>query len=416
MPDPVKSLSWLFRLQRPTRPILLIGAGGSFRAGIPTSEEAVRRIARTAYARHEKGLDEERCVLTPSDWIPYLERQEWFISDGSRYAENFPLAVEHLLFPREFRRDFFRKMLRANEETTQGYRSLARMMIRRLCWTVLTTNFDTLIVETLRQQRPRPPQIIEINRTLDDIVQFGSNNHFQVVYVHGAVETYRDKNLIQETMRLDETLVRRLRPMLIECPLIVVGYRGSEASIMNHLLDEGIQDAGGYRNGIYWCLKKGDTPHPNVSSLREKLGSNFQFVDIDGFDELMTSLDVELENEIWYTAADGPIPSTNISSPADGEFDTQPEESLTVEDLDQPLILSTLSDYCQRLHLPPISKDNYLKFLEAQAYLIERNGKLTPTAGCVLLFGLGPQRVFPYARVVYNPRIAVECPDGSAES
>jgi hypothetical protein len=77
---------------------------------------------------------------------------------------------------------------------------------------------------------------VEINRTADDLVGFSVYNRCQVVYLHGAVEYYRDKNLVQEVQRLDDQLVRRVRPVITDSPLIVIGYRGSEPSIMSHLL------------------------------------------------------------------------------------------------------------------------------------------------------------------------------------
>lgn len=115
--------------------------------------------------------------------------------------------------------------------------------------------------------------------------------------MHGAVEYYRDKNLINETERLDEKLVQLVRPLLNYSPLIVIGYRGAEPSIMRHLLEEGVDDCGGYRNGIYWCVRRGESLHENVLRLREHIGTNLRVVEIEGFDEVMAALDRELEGK-----------------------------------------------------------------------------------------------------------------------
>src|ERR1700719_3062435 len=161
--------------------------------------------------------------------MPYREGQKWFISDEGRFAENFPLAVEHLLTPREQRRKFLQRLVGAPNGVTDGYRALAQLMLRRLCWTVLTANFDTLLFEALRELSPHVRDVVEINKSGDDLVRFGVFNQFQIVYLHGAVEFYRDLAGQQETHRLSNSLVAAVRPLLRGCPLVAVGYRGAEA-------------------------------------------------------------------------------------------------------------------------------------------------------------------------------------------
>jgi hypothetical protein len=199
METAIKELAYLFRTSRPTRPVLFLGAGASFRSGIPMAGEATKRIARAAYSRLRLGDDEKPSNPKPSDWMPFLQRQPWFVSDPTRFADNFPLAVEHLLHPAEFRREFFTEMIKPPNGINLGYRRLAKLMRRRLCWTVMTTNFDHNIVESLRELRPPISEVVEINRTADDLVRFDiyNYNRCQVVYLHGAVEYYRDKNLVE---------------------------------------------------------------------------------------------------------------------------------------------------------------------------------------------------------------------------
>ncbi|MEZ4901816.1 MAG: hypothetical protein R2822_08685 [Spirosomataceae bacterium] len=58
---------------------------------------------------------------------------------------------------------------------------------------------------------------------------------------------------------------------------------------MQHLLLNNIKQAEGYKNGIYWCLRKGEKPEdasPFVKEIIAKIGSDFQFVEIDSFDSL----------------------------------------------------------------------------------------------------------------------------------
>lgn len=400
--DPAKRLAYLFRADRKARPIMLLGAGASFRSGVPLAADGVRRIARAAFARNVRGLDEHRCNLTQSDWLPYLQNQPWYISDPNRFSENWPLAVENLLVPKEFRREFLQTLIHPVNEISCGYHALARIIVKRLCWTVLTTNFDSLLIEALRQHRPQPTEIVEINRTADDLVRFGISNRCQVVYLHGAVEFYRDKNLRDETEQLDKELVRSIRPLLNDSPLLVVGYRGSEPSIMKHLLMEGMRESNKYRHGIYWCLRAGEDPHPNVLSLQGELGANFEIVRIVGFDELITALDVELADDVWYTSAEATT-LANKQAPvtAPGSQDQQPLCEKSMDDLDHEVILATLAEYSRRLRLPNITKENYISFLEEQRFLARTSGRLVPTLGCYLLFGKEVDRHYPYAKIAF---------------
>ena len=400
--DAVKELAYLFRATRENRPLLLLGGGASYRSGIPLATEAVKHIAKAAYARHAKGLDWRYINLMPSDWMPYLQQQPWFISGPSRLAENFPLAVQHLLYPSEFRREFFTEMIRPPNGINPGYKYLASLVMRRLCWTVLTVNFDHQIVDAYQERSPHIPEIIEINRTKDDLVRFKTYNRCQVVYLHGAVEFYRDRNLVEETQRLDENLVQRIRPLLNDSPLIVMGYRGAEPSIMRHLLEEGIEESGGYRQGIFWCLRRSEEPHESVLRLRNLLGANFQLIEIDGFDELMEALEFELKDEAWPVGTMAAAPLDSPRELTKRSYDRQPIEGVTIDDLDHDLILATLTRYCERLKLPLVEQQNYLAWMREQGLLISEGESYRPTIGCYLLFGRSVTDLFPYARVSFT--------------
>ena len=78
----------------------------------------------------------------------------------------------------------------------------------------------------------------EVNRGPDDFREFVIFNRAQIVWLHGKAEQYTDKNLAEEVANLDQKLVGVLLPLLQSTPLIVVGYRGAEPSIMTSLLGE----------------------------------------------------------------------------------------------------------------------------------------------------------------------------------
>lgn len=69
----IGGLAYLFRQSRRSRPLLLLGAGASFRSGIPLAADLVSRIGRAAYARQVKGIDERLSHPPPSEWRPFLQ-------------------------------------------------------------------------------------------------------------------------------------------------------------------------------------------------------------------------------------------------------------------------------------------------------------------------------------------------------
>ncbi len=395
----VAELSYLFRGAASAPPVFLLGAGASYRSGIPLAAEAVKRIAKASYAWTQLGLDETHCNPPPSDWMPYLERQPWFIRDPQKLAENFPLAVKHLLTPRERRRRLLRDLvLSPPNGVSDGYRALAQIMLRRLCCTVLTTNFDQLVAEALRELQPNVREIIEVNRTTDDLVRFGLFREFQIVYLHGAVEFYRDRNEEEETKQLDEGLVRFLRPLLRDSPLIVIGYRGYELSVMEHLLGEGVSECHAYPNGIYWCKRDGSADHQNVERLRAKIGGNFHDIQIAGFDEILVALNKELAgcSRIVQRANVEDVPAV----PGASTFDQKPLTELAKDALDIPVLLLTMQQYFERLRLGVVDSAAIESILLELRILAKVDGQIVPTVGGYLLFGKDVSQHFPNAAVV----------------
>ena len=141
------------------------------------------------------------------------------------------------------------------------------------------------------------PHHVEIIQTPSDYTKLSTSPPYpQVVYLHGSVEHYTDKNTIDEiNKQLDAVLVSKFLPLLRDHPLVVIGYRGAESSVMRHLLINHAADASNYRHGIYWCSRdykteKSDNLTQLVHELAGEIQTNFQVVPIDGFDEVMNHL------------------------------------------------------------------------------------------------------------------------------
>ncbi len=269
---------------------------------------------------------------------------------------------------------------------------MAELVLKGLVSTILTTNFDTCLPAALGAVRHHISHIGEVNRRAGDLNEFSLYAKAQIVWLHGRAEQYSDKNLVEEVQKLDPELVGKLIPLVADSPLVVIGYRGAEPSIMEHFLRDGATQTNNFKNGVYWCLRKGEALHPNVEALQRRIGSNFEALEIDGFDELMDQLARGLKAEDRYLHATAKGASETATA-----FDDQPVPDATIADLDHDLMIATLKEYCEKLGRPPVTRDTLLGLLREQGLLLQRDGRETPTSGCVLLFGREPQRWFPHA-------------------
>jgi len=392
--DSVQVVASLFRAANQVRPVLLLGAGASFSSGVPLAAESVRRVARRVFAEKIKGgsVPPEHVKLT--EWQTWLQSHPWFIKGEDRLAENFPLVVTHLLDPREYRTRVLLDLLQPSNGLGAGYRSLAHLVMRGLVWTILTPNFDTCLPMALGERRPHIRYIAEVNRGPDDLREFSIFNRAQIVWLHGKAEQYTDRNLVEEVEKLDSKLVTLLIPLLTASPLVVVGYRGSEPSVMDHLLARNSKHTHNYKNGIYWCTRSGETLHPHVEALKRRIRGNFKVLEIAGFDELMDDLSRELRDEDFYQSAHQLQPQQRPLS-----FDDEPVLDATADELDQDLVISVMRDYCAKLGRAPVTPESLPALLREQGLLVETEANLVPTVGCLLLFGKEPQARFPQAVV-----------------
>jgi SIR2-like domain len=372
------------------RPLLLLGAGASLRSGIPTASGVVERAARWAYA-HEYGRSEDDPRLQRSDWFPWLQGHSWY-DRQSAFVDNYPSVVEHLLQPRHARAEFFRKLLSPGIGPSVGYDKLAEFLHLGFIHTVLTTNFDALLTE-MRTLKGRP-HFINVIQTSSDYTKFTTSPSYpQLVYLHGSVDHYTDKNLIQEVQRLDPKLVRMLSPLLRDHPLIVVGYRGAEPSVMEHLLIENAESSNFYRHGIFWCRRttERDLPLPPlVTQLAETIGPNFTAIDIEGFDELFA-------RDLWALNQDSEssFESSITTSPpfVSPTFDMEPSGA-GLDELDWSTLRTRIVQYAKTLEISIPAQVERAWITEQLFHLNlavrDSNGPRMTKAG-LLLFGKRPQ-------------------------
>ena len=391
---------------RGSDPIFLLGAGASVKSGIPLAHDMVEKIGKWGYCL-ENGLDFEDPRLRRSDWYPWLRRQKWYREDREQ-ADNYPDAVENILQPRQTRKDFFLEMLNTPVEPSSGYEHIAELMARKRVHTVLTTNFDTILLNVCTTNHR--PHHVEIIQTPSDYTKLSTSPPYpQVVYLHGSVEHYTDKNTIDEINgQLDAVLVSKLLPLLSDHPLVVIGYRGAESSVMRHLLIDHAGDASNYRHGIYWCSRdykgeKSDNLTQLVHELAGEIQTNFQVVPIDGFDEVMNHLRQYIDQQPGSHQTQRTIVTEELTS---HPYDLRMLTNASLTDFEWSPMRVRLLQYCERtgLYIPTITDDDWIRQLLCDQDLASRTeeGNIFPTVGGYLLFADTPQNHIQTAQVIIS--------------
>lgn len=371
--------------------ILLLGAGASVKSGIPLSSELVERAAKWAYCR-AIGRSVEDPAIRRSDWFPWLQRHKWYRSD-LQPVDNYSTVIERLLQPREDRKKFLLQIINPNVPASKGYERLVEFMSQHVVRTILTTNFDAVLPDLCRAHQR--PHYVEVIKTPSDLIKFSTSPQYpQLIYLHGSIEHYSDQNLLDEVQRLDENLVARLFPLLRDHPLIVIGYRGAEPSIIHHLLLNQAVSANSYPHGIFWCasqrsLNKG--LHPLANELAICIGRNFQVVPIEGFDELFDELLLLHQRQPQRdTTAPTLFSGSVLQAPT---FDLVPLANSSLDELDWSRIQTCIIDYCHRMEIAvpsPVSRSWLIDQLYTLELAREQYRSSVPTRAGYLLFARNP--------------------------
>lgn len=400
-------------------PILLIGAGASVSSGVPAAGPAVERMARWRWCL-DNGRSPNDPSVRPADYRPWLTKLPWFTPDAA-LADLYPTAVKSLLNVASDRREFLEDMINPAVGPGPGYRALANILHAGHIRTLLTTNFDECL-QRARELVARPHHLVTV-KTPSDLVRFSSAPAYpQLLYLHGSVEHLTDKNLDADVQTLDPSVVERVRPMLRDHPIIVVGYRGAEPSIMRGLFLDNVDYANSFQNGVYWCLleREAELPlPPMVAELSMRIGGNFSKVPIRNFDELMGT-------ELWKPLAAERRPRDDrpaVAASSDVPFDMRPVTERSLDDIDLVLLFTRLVGYMGVLgSWAPDAYDRDWTVETAKSFhlLAQPNeGAVVPTAAGLLLFSRDPSHALPSARIslrVEGPvRWLKECFGGDVE-
>lgn len=273
--------------------VFLIGAGCSISAGIPAVVDIGRRMARDAAHRFEccsETADSVQAykslVLNQKITSCVKDRDDQDVTDDKIdwYGVYAKLFGSHYAGP-DYARELFGKLVSETEGAINwAHLCLGELVAQKFVSTVLTTNFDQLVLSGMIHAGVLPVMCDGIE-SLHRIS--GKPQHPQLVELHGSRNTYvlRNSEEAVQAVRDDPRASAAIRNLLYNAKTFVaVGYGGREEGVMD-LLIQAAKDY--YDKDLFWVEYSSNPKH--ISSkvrdflLTSKNGRLFVGQDADRF-------------------------------------------------------------------------------------------------------------------------------------
>jgi len=281
--------------QRASGMMWLLGAGASRASGIKTANDMIwdfkarlYRSAKSVPASAVSDLGDER---TRRILQTYFDKETSNPSGGSEeeYAAYFELT-----YPEAQDRQRYIANAMRDAKPSYGHHALAHLVKKDLVRIMWTTNFDRLVEDAVHT-------VFETTTilTVGDLGEPGKISRAFAdqqwpIYakLHGDFHSTALKNTLGELLAQDKAMRRILLDACRNQGLVVTGYSGRDASVMD-VLREAISDGAGFPNGLFWFVREQDTPYASVRSLitsAKDAGIDASFVRYGGFDELLSDI------------------------------------------------------------------------------------------------------------------------------
>ncbi|MCP4763825.1 MAG: hypothetical protein GY870_18785 [archaeon] len=262
-----------------------MGAGCSVTSDIKTGNQLVEKwrkeIFSDLYSDREYSKEESIELLQKEHGQWYDPKNEY----SSLFERRYDLKSQ--------RRAFVESEV-ANKNPSIGYAYLIKLVQKNFFNVIFTPNFDDLLNESFYTFSGIRPIYCAHDSAIQSIST--TSTRPKIIKLHGDYLFDDIKSTIRETESLEENIKQKFYDFSKNSGLIVVGYSGYDRSIMDVLFHL-IKREEYYKNGVYWCIRKGTVIEDELRKLLWK--DRVYYVEIDGFDELFCELNFHLnKNEL----------------------------------------------------------------------------------------------------------------------
>jgi hypothetical protein len=261
---------------------LFLGSGASVNSGIPTGGDLVWHFKReilsskgTINARKFTDLKIESNKRIIQSYFD--ERGDSKISNP--YSHYFKECYPDPLVRKEFLTEIVR-----DKKPSIGFLCLSALVESSKFNVVWTTNFDDLIEKAISGLNYKSCQIVSPENASS--VNNYRNDIPTVVKLHGDFRYDPLQNTDEELQKLESSLHEYFLNASSNRGLLVVGYSGSDESVMT-TIEKALEKPNAFPKGLIWCIPKGVQPSEALNNLIEKANkqnSRSGFLEIDSFD------------------------------------------------------------------------------------------------------------------------------------
>ena len=280
IPDLIRFISNTTRDEKITPNFsVFLGAGASVTSGIRSGQALVN-----AWMDECVNMENEHKYSREEYFSPSLA-PEWY-DPSNAYSSLF----EHRYDLQRQRRIFVEHEV-AGKSPSFGYAYLVNLIENGFFNTIFTTNFDDLLNEAFYQFSTNRPIVCAHDSSISGVSV--TSDRPKIIKLHGDYLFDNIKTTLRETETLETNMRQKFQEFAKDYGLIVVGYSGQDRSIMD-ILTFLLQQEDYFKNGIYWCIRKGEGGSINGELKKLLWRDRVFYVEIDGFDELMAELNYYL--------------------------------------------------------------------------------------------------------------------------
>ena len=200
--------------------VLLIGAGVSRDAGLPTAWDLTLEIAKLIYAS-----------INPEDELPD-DIENWFIN--SEYSNRKFSEYMEEFFPQQGDLKDFLNLHLSKTPTKYVYKYVSELVKRGYIRAIITTNFDNYTEKALEREGIDYNVIVtkEDVKSAEPLIQ---TDKFRIYKPHGDLNRGKIKVSPQDLKKLEKNMEKELIDICDKHGLIVLGYAGEDEGIQKIL-------------------------------------------------------------------------------------------------------------------------------------------------------------------------------------
>ena len=267
---------------------MFFGAGVSVSAGVPQALEIVDSITVRVF---EKANPAKRGQVTADELREWVVRQKWY-NPNYKY-----ISVLEKEYPSVYlRTQLFKDLLKGKQPSPTHLLYVIGVKAGKLHPILYTTNWDTLAEDAYYILRGTS---CITSRSIDELKLVNLDEGRFVVKVHGDYDKY-DVRYIREGMaKHHDDFKAFMRKSLSNSRLFVVGYSGTEYSVMNTLMELAHDYPDFLSGGLLWAYKGNIKQVPEAISdllaVGMDKGKDFKLFEIDESDYLFEQIATDLK-------------------------------------------------------------------------------------------------------------------------